>query len=83
MEAPRPGRAALWMLGSIAAFIAMAIGGRAAGGQHDTFEIMLWRSVVGLALVLGVAGEVSPFFLRMTDTLSAMAHPLRRKPEVQ
>lgn len=54
MAAPRPGRAALWMLGSIAAFIAMAIGGRAAGGQHDTFEIMLWRSVVGLALVLGV-----------------------------
>lgn len=29
-----------------------------------------------LALALGVLGEVSPFFLRMTDTFSAMAHPL-------
>lgn len=29
-----------------------------------------------LALILGVAGEMSPFFLRMIDTVSAMAHPL-------
>lgn len=53
-DTSRPGLAALWMLGSIAAFTAMAIAGRALTGQHDTFEIMLWRSVVGLGLVLGV-----------------------------
>lgn len=29
-----------------------------------------------LALILGVAGEISPFLLRMIDTVSAMAHPL-------
>jgi NitT/TauT family transport system permease protein len=29
-----------------------------------------------LALLLAVLGETSPFFLRMTDTVSAMAHPL-------
>lgn len=54
MNDGRPGLAALWMMGSIGAFTAMAISGRALTGQHDTFEIMLWRSVVGLGLVLGV-----------------------------
>ncbi|HML45562.1 MAG TPA: ABC transporter permease subunit [Clostridia bacterium] len=29
-----------------------------------------------LALILGVAGEMSPFLLRMIDAVSAMAHPL-------
>lgn len=37
-------------------FTAMAVAGRAIAGQHDTFEIMLWRSVVGFLLVLAVAG---------------------------
>ncbi len=38
------------------------------------FLALLISSV--LALALGVWGAVSPFFLRLTDTLSAMAHPL-------
>lgn len=52
----RPIAAALWMVGSIMSFTAMAVAGRAIAGQHDTFEIMLWRSVVGFLLVLAVAG---------------------------
>lgn len=52
----RPVAAALWMIGSILSFTAMAVSGRAIAGQHDTFEIMLWRSVVGLILVIGVSG---------------------------
>ncbi|NUB43004.1 DMT family transporter [Fertoebacter nigrum] len=52
----RPLAAALWMTGSIAAFSAMAVAGREVAGQHDTFEIMFWRSVVGLVIVLAVAG---------------------------
>jgi drug/metabolite transporter (DMT)-like permease len=55
--APRPLAAALWMLGSVAAFTVMAIAGRELAGRHDTFEIMAWRSVVGLVIVcaLGLA----------------------------
>lgn len=53
------------MIGGIASFTAMAIAGRAVSPAHDTFEIMLYRSVVGVIIVLSVAaiwgkfGEVS------------------------
>jgi drug/metabolite transporter (DMT)-like permease len=49
--AQRPVVAAIWMLGSVAAFTAMAIAGRELAGRHDTFEIMAWRSLIGLAIV--------------------------------
>lgn len=52
----RPLAAALWMSGAIFSFTAMAIAGRAVSSVHDTFEIMMWRSVVGFAIVLAVAG---------------------------
>ncbi len=56
MTAPyRPLTAALWMTGSIAAFTAMAIATRAIRGQHDTFEILAWRSIIGIVLVLALA----------------------------
>jgi drug/metabolite transporter (DMT)-like permease len=48
----RPLAAALWMSGGVVAFTAMAIAGRRVAPVHDTFEIMLWRSAVGLVLVL-------------------------------
>lgn len=48
----RPLAAALWMSGGVVAFTAMAIAGRRVAPVHDTFEIMLWRSAVGLILVL-------------------------------
>jgi drug/metabolite transporter (DMT)-like permease len=41
------------MLGAVVAFTAMAIAGRELAGRHDTFEIMAFRSGVGLVLVLG------------------------------
>ncbi|MBZ4022967.1 hypothetical protein CKO11_10900 [Rhodobacter sp. TJ_12] len=40
------------MCGAIAGFTTMAVAGRAAAPYHDTFEIMLWRSVIGVALVI-------------------------------
>ncbi len=64
--ADRPGRAALWMLGSVLSFSAMAVAGRNVSAVHDSFEILTARSAVGLALVLayglatGRLGEV-PF----------------------
>ena len=44
-------RAALWMLGSIAAFSLMAVGGRALSAELDTFEIMSYRSLIGVVVV--------------------------------
>ncbi|MCM2562100.1 DMT family transporter [Lutimaribacter sp. EGI FJ00015] len=48
--------AALWMTGAIASFSSMAVAGRAVSFQLDTFEIMMYRSFVGLVIVLVVAG---------------------------
>ncbi len=48
-------RAALWMIGSILAFSAMAIAGKEIGTRHDSFEIMTIRSAVGFGLVLALA----------------------------
>ncbi len=48
-------RAAVWMLGAVASFSAMAIAGRAVSFELDTFEIMMYRSFVGFAVVASVA----------------------------
>lgn len=48
-------RAAIWMLGAIVAFTLMAIAGRAAAFDLDTFEIMLYRSIVGFVIVVALA----------------------------
>tara|TARA_R110002110_G_scaffold20312_53_gene82592 strand:+ start:3820 stop:4719 length:900 start_codon:yes stop_codon:yes gene_type:complete len=48
-------RAALWMIGAIASFSAMALAGRKLGSQYDTFEIMLYRSLFGVLIVLAIA----------------------------
>jgi drug/metabolite transporter (DMT)-like permease len=45
-------KAALWMTGAIASFSFMAVAGRALSGEYDTFEIMLYRSLVGLLIVV-------------------------------
>jgi drug/metabolite transporter (DMT)-like permease len=62
----RPLLAAAWMVGAVASFSLMAVAGRAVSLDHDTFEIMLYRSIIGFALVLALGGafgalrEVSP-----------------------
>ncbi|AHM05191.1 membrane protein [Roseibacterium elongatum DSM 19469] len=42
------------MLGAIASFTSMAVAGRAASLELDTFELMTWRSAVGFVIVLVV-----------------------------
>ncbi|WP_256367758.1 DMT family transporter [Ruegeria sp. HKCCD6157] len=52
-------KAALWMTGAIASFSSMAVAGRELSLVHDTFEIMMYRSLVGflvVALVLTATG---------------------------
>lgn len=46
--------AALWMTGSIASFSFMAVAGRALAPQFDTFEIMMYRSLFGVLVVLAI-----------------------------
>jgi len=53
--APQVLRAALWMLGAVVSFSSMAVAGRAVSFELDTFEIMMYRSIVGFILVLTVA----------------------------
>ncbi|WP_297771652.1 DMT family transporter [uncultured Roseovarius sp.] len=48
-------RAGLWMLGAVVSFSSMAVAGRAVSFELDTFEIMMYRSIVGFVLVLTVA----------------------------
>ncbi len=49
-------RGCLWMTGAIASFTVMAIAGRAVSLDLDTFEIMMYRSLIGIVIVLAVAG---------------------------
>jgi len=48
-------RAALWMLGAVVSFSAMAVAGRVVSFELDTFEIMMYRSLVGFVLVVATA----------------------------
>jgi len=56
MSDANPFRAAVWMIGAIVSFTAMAVAARELKGQHDTFEIMTYRSLIGIAIVLAVGG---------------------------
>ncbi|SEN97829.1 Permease of the drug/metabolite transporter (DMT) superfamily [Pseudorhodobacter antarcticus] len=54
-EQNRPLAASLWMIGSIVAFLAMAVAGREVSATHDTFEIMTFRSLIGFVIVCAVS----------------------------
>jgi len=44
-------RAALWMIGTVVSFSAMALGGRELSSDLTTFQILFHRSIVGLVVV--------------------------------
>lgn len=48
-------QAGLWMLGAIFSFTTMAIAGRELSVDFDTFEIMMYRSLIGLIIVVLLA----------------------------
>jgi drug/metabolite transporter (DMT)-like permease len=76
-KAPLPEalRAAVWMAGAIASFTSMAVAGRAVSVALDTFEIMLYRSAVGVVLVLLVSSLAGTRGQITTDRLGL--HALR------
>lgn len=47
--------AAAWMSGAILSFSSMAVAGRHLSERFDTFEIMMYRSFVGILIVLSLA----------------------------
>ncbi len=44
--------AAFWMMGAIVSFLSMAVAGRELSSEITTFQIMFWRGMVGLAIIL-------------------------------
>ncbi|MEH6445772.1 MAG: DMT family transporter [Oceanospirillaceae bacterium] len=49
-------KAGFWMLGAVISFTAMAVAGREMASELDTFEIMMYRSIIGVAVVLIIGG---------------------------
>ncbi|MFQ6552268.1 DMT family transporter [Aestuariibius insulae] len=68
-------KAAFWMVGAILSFTTMAIAGRQLGGILDTFEIMLYRSLTGLPIVLVIATLTGS--IATVGTSKAGAHLVR------
>ena len=68
-------RASLWMIGAIAAFTTMAVAGRALSSELDTFEIMLYRSLIGIVIVTSIARMTGS--IKQITTHSMRLHLLR------
>ncbi|HIE19885.1 MAG TPA: DMT family transporter [Rhodospirillales bacterium] len=47
-------KAAFWMIGVLASFISMALGGRELSTELSTFEILFFRSLIGLAVIMAL-----------------------------
>ena len=65
-----PLKAAMWMIGAIFSFTAMAVAAREISQTHDSFEIMAARSIIGLALVLIIGKAVGQLGYISTQRLS-------------
>ena len=55
-DSSRPLVAAAWMSGAVVSFSSMAVAGRQLSGELDSFEMMMYRSFIGLLIVLAVGG---------------------------
>lgn len=76
MARQNPVLAALWMLGAIASFSAMAVAGREIAAELDTFELMMFRSVIGFLIVSGLLARSARGFAQVA-TRQPMNHVLR------
>ena len=63
-------RGALWMLGTIVSFSVMAVAGREAGAQLDTFELMMYRSAVGALIVTAVIAATNRWHELRTNRIA-------------
>lgn len=75
MTQSHPLKAALWMMGAVVSFTSMAVAGRAVSFELDTFEIMLYRSLLGIVVVLTVGGVAGT--LNQLNTRNMPLHLVR------
>ncbi len=75
MNASQPVTAAFWMSGAVVSFTSMAVAGRAVSVELDTFELMSYRSVLGIVIVLVIGGYSGT--LRQISTQQFGLHTLR------
>ncbi|MEM7718530.1 MAG: DMT family transporter [Pseudomonadota bacterium] len=68
-------KAAVWMTGAIISFSSMAIAGRALAADLSSFETMMYRSFIGLAIILVVGTVFGKFNEVRVDRLKL--HGLR------
>lgn len=68
-------RACLWMIGAIVSFTSMAIAGRQVSFALDTFEIMTYRSLLGIAIVCSIAYATGTW--RQINTQQLGLHAVR------
>ena len=75
MVASQPLKAAFWMIGTMVSFSLMAISGRELAPELNTFEIMFFRSLIGLVLVVAIGTLSGTLHQIKTDRLGL--HMLR------
>ena len=75
MAASQPLKAAFWMIGAMVSFSLMAISGRELAPELNTFEIMFFRSLIGLVLVVSIGTLSGTLHQIKTDRLGL--HMLR------
>ena len=70
IEGSRPLLAAAWMTGTIISLSSMAIAGRALSGELDTFEMMMYRSFVGVGIIVSIGVATGRLGEIRTDKLT-------------
>lgn len=75
-EVQHPMRAAGWMLGALVSFSTIAVAARNVSAELDTFQLMFFRSVIMLTLVV-VVGMASPGGLGQFRTKNLKGHLAR------
>jgi drug/metabolite transporter (DMT)-like permease len=68
MHASHPLKAAAWMMGAVVSFTAMAVAGRELQAGMNTFELMLYRSAIGFAIVAVLVGRSRAGFAQVRTT---------------
>jgi drug/metabolite transporter (DMT)-like permease len=61
----RPLRALAWMIGALVSFVAMAIAGREVQAEMNTFELMLYRSVIGWIIICAALARSAEGFAQI------------------
>ena len=75
MAASQPLNAAFWMIGAMISFSLMAISGRELAPELNTFDIMFFRSLIGLVIVITIGALADTLCQIKTDRLGL--HVLR------